>query len=121
MYYINDGVYGSFNCLLYDHAVVDIKTLDTSDSNDTHDSSVWGPTCDGLDCVLTSVQLPDLNIGDWVYFTNMGAYTMAAGSTFNGMPRPNTYHIIERDVIHRLMKTDKEEDNGEHFEDEEQK
>jgi ornithine decarboxylase len=22
MYYINDGVYGSFNCLLYDHAVV---------------------------------------------------------------------------------------------------
>lgn len=22
MYYINDGVYGSFNCILYDHAVV---------------------------------------------------------------------------------------------------
>lgn len=22
MYYINDGVYGSFNCLLYDHAAV---------------------------------------------------------------------------------------------------
>lgn len=23
MYYINDGVYGSFNCLIYDHAVVE--------------------------------------------------------------------------------------------------
>lgn len=22
MYYVNDGVYGSFNCLLYDHATV---------------------------------------------------------------------------------------------------
>ena len=22
MYYVNDGVYGSFNCLMYDHAVV---------------------------------------------------------------------------------------------------
>ena len=22
MYYVNDGVYGSFNCLLYDHAEV---------------------------------------------------------------------------------------------------
>jgi len=23
MYYINDGVYGSFNCILYDHYVAD--------------------------------------------------------------------------------------------------
>ncbi len=23
MYYINDGVYGSFNCLIYDHAVAE--------------------------------------------------------------------------------------------------
>jgi len=22
MYYLNDGVYGSFNCILYDHQVV---------------------------------------------------------------------------------------------------
>ena len=32
MYYINDGVYGSFNCLLYDHAevepvLVDVRTI----------------------------------------------------------------------------------------------
>ena len=27
MYYINDGVYGSFNCLLYDHATVEVNTL----------------------------------------------------------------------------------------------
>ena len=27
MYYINDGVYGSFNCLIYDHGVADPKTL----------------------------------------------------------------------------------------------
>ena len=26
MYYVNDGVYGSFNCLLYDHATVKVST-----------------------------------------------------------------------------------------------
>lgn len=30
MYYINDGVYGSFNCILYDHAVVNPIPLDVS-------------------------------------------------------------------------------------------
>ena len=27
MYYVNDGVYGSFNCLMYDHATVEPKLL----------------------------------------------------------------------------------------------
>jgi len=108
MYYINDGVYGSFNCLLYDHAIVDIKLLgrDHEDDEVLEDSSVWGPTCDGLDCVLTSVALPNLDIGDWVYFPNMGAYTLAAGSTFNGMPRPNTCHVIEGDLYDMLKSLD---------------
>jgi len=105
MYYINDGVYGSFNCLLYDHAEVDIETLDDHHkcSKDLYPSSVWGPTCDGLDCVLETVELPDLDIGDWVFFSNMGAYTSAAGSTFNGMPRPNTYHVVEERIHARLL------------------
>lgn len=30
MYYINDGVYGSFNCILYDHAIVNPIPLDVS-------------------------------------------------------------------------------------------
>ena len=30
MYYTNDGVYGSFNCLLFDHAAVQMKSLKVS-------------------------------------------------------------------------------------------
>jgi len=30
MYYVNDGIYGSFNCLLHDHAVVTPKLLKVS-------------------------------------------------------------------------------------------
>ena len=93
MYYINDGVYGSFNCLLYDHAGVDIETLDDYHKSSLYPSSVWGPTCDGLDCVLETVELPDLEIGDWVFFSNMGAYTSAAGLNFIFFLL--TYHLLD--------------------------
>jgi ornithine decarboxylase len=56
---------------------------------------VWGPTCDGLDCILTTVELPELETGDWLIFKNMGAYTMAAATTFNGMPKPIVYYTME--------------------------
>ena len=49
------------------------------------------------------MQLPvSLGIGDWVYFRCMGAYTLAAGSTFNGMPRPGTVHVCGEIAARRL-------------------
>ena len=48
-------------------------------------SSVWGPTCDSIDCVAPLCMLPEsLAVGDWLGFDNMGAYTVCAASTFNG-------------------------------------
>ena len=35
-----------------------------------------------------------MEIGDWMYFENMGAYTLAAASTFNGFMRPRIHYII---------------------------
>ena len=104
MLYINDGVYGSFNCLLYDHATVDVEMVEElgDTERETAVRSVWGPTCDGLDCVLPEVELPDLEIGAWLYFRNMGAYTLAAGSTFNGMPRPGVHHWCSAGMADRL-------------------
>jgi len=103
MYYINDGVYGSFNCILYDHAEIEVEYLKDITTEPTFSSSLWGPTCDGLDCILEQSQMPMLDVGDWVYFQNMGAYTLAAGSTFNGMPRPNLFYIVE-DAQFELVK-----------------
>ena len=57
-------------------------------------SSVWGPTCDGLDCVSERVMLPELRDGDWLVFADMGAYTLSAASGFNGMPRPRVFHVM---------------------------
>jgi len=86
MYYINDGVYGSFNCVLYDHYVPEPSFLANNESNEKFTSSIWGPTCDGLDCIHSSIQIPKLNIGDWILWKNMGAYTISAAVEFNGLP-----------------------------------
>lgn len=91
-YWINDGIYGSMNCLLYDHAVITALPLACKSCRTNPSciglpkfrSTVFGPTCDALDTVLTDYVLPELAVGDWLVFPNMGAYTAAAGSNFNG-------------------------------------
>ena len=95
MYYINDGVYGSFNCMLYDHAEVTPQLLE-SHGGPLHTSSIWGPTCDGLDRIAANAQLPVLDVGDWFVFEDMGAYTLAAAGTFNGFPVPKVFPVAHQ-------------------------
>jgi ornithine decarboxylase len=106
MYYINDGVYGSFNCIIYDHVTITQPGSLIKKSNgqvsyrnleerldETYTSSIWGPTCDSMDCISKSMRLPKLSVGDWLVFENMGAYTLVAASRFNGMSIPNVYYF----------------------------
>ncbi|XP_066152555.1 ornithine decarboxylase 1-like [Euwallacea fornicatus] len=93
MYYINDGVYGSFNCILYDHQVVTPIPLKEY-AEPKISSSVWGPSCDGLDQIIEDMSLPDMQVGEWVVFENMGAYTLPVASPFNGFPIPKVYYVM---------------------------
>ena len=56
-------------------------------------STVFGPTCDSIDVIARSVLLPELKIGEWLYFQNMGAYTMAAASCFNGFTPSERFYV----------------------------
>ena len=88
-YWISDGLYGSFNCVMYDHAHAPMPII-ISERELQHaatiPSKVTGPTCDSIDSIFENIELPDLNIGDWMLFPNMGAYTLAGASCFNGRP-----------------------------------
>ena len=83
IYYLNDGIYGSFNCVYFDHAKPNIQPYNERDGT-LYDSVVFGPTCDSIDVISENSRLPDLAIGEWMYVENFGAYTIAAASTFNG-------------------------------------
>ena len=39
-----------------------------------------------LKIIYDNILLPELKIGDWIKWPNMGAYTMAATTSFNGIP-----------------------------------
>ena len=98
-YYLTDGLYGSFNCLLYDHATVEPRLLTPPMDAPQHKSTLFGPTCDGIDQVAAATMLPELAPGDWLRFDRMGAYTRCAGSGFNGFSNAlmPTHYVFCRD------------------------
>lgn len=93
-YYLNDGVYGSFNCIYFDHAVPKIQAY-SERKEIQFKSTIFGPTCDSIDIISDNCQLPDLAIGEHVYIENFGAYTRAAATTFNGFQRTPSYYVIK--------------------------
>lgn len=100
MYYVNDGVYGSFNSMLYDGATSLVPMpLDDRKGDVCYSCSIWGPTCDSLDCLTTYQLFPELEVGDWVLYENMGGYTQTASSAFNGMPQPKVHYTISEDLL----------------------
>ncbi|XP_075165039.1 ornithine decarboxylase 1-like [Haematobia irritans] len=95
MYYLNDGVYGSFNCILYDHQHAEVQHFVDEENAivPKFKSLIWGPTCDALDKIAEDVQLPDLKCGDYLAFPNMGAYTLPIASPFNGFKLPKVLYF----------------------------
>lgn len=97
--YQNDGCYGSFNCIFFDHNNPMPIALKRTPDEPTYLTTVFGPTCDSLDCIIKCTPLPELVEGDIIYYESMGAYCLCAGSTFNGMDLPRvvyTYSAAER-------------------------
>ncbi|KAI9814908.1 MAG: Ornithine decarboxylase [Thelocarpon impressellum] len=96
MIYLNDGMYGNFSCIMFDHQNPVPRVLRRgqrflhgrdadSPAGYGTEYSIWGPTCDGIDCVSPRCTLPEvLEVGDWLYFDEMGAYTKCSATRFNG-------------------------------------
>ena len=84
-YYLDDGLYGSYNGQLYDHARYPIDV--PGRRGPTHPSVLAGPTCDSIDVVREDIPLPELQIGDLVVGRMMGAYTACSATDFNFIPR----------------------------------
>ncbi|KAG8451608.1 hypothetical protein GDO86_003704 [Hymenochirus boettgeri] len=118
MYYVNDGVYGSFNCIFFDHAhPKPVLHKKPSPDQPMYTSSLWGPTCDSLDRIAKDLLLPELQIGDWLLFNNMGAYTIAASSNFNGFQQSPIHYAMPRaawkavQLLQRGLKETEEREN----------
>jgi len=83
VYYLNDGVYGSFGCIYFDHNNPTILPFNERDGK-LLKSRLFGPTCDSIDLIADEIMLPELAVGEWCYVENFGSYTIASSSNFNG-------------------------------------
>lgn len=101
--YINDGVYGSFDELTLPGWVADYPvrcfTVDATGRVREREAvgqpfRVYGPTCDTLDVLPRPVTLPEtIKAGDFIVFDNIGAYSTAVRTTFNGF-YPDSWAIV---------------------------
>ena len=89
-YYINDGVYHTFSGIIFDHCTYPLKAFKEGEKKVC---AVFGPTCDALDTISVAEELPELEIGDLVYAENIGAYSIASSTYFNGFPPAKVVHI----------------------------
>jgi ornithine decarboxylase len=91
-YYINDSVYHTFSGIIFDHCQYPLKAFKAGKKEIC---AVFGQTCDGLDTISQSEHLPDLKVDDLVYAENIGAYSNASATWFNGFPPAKVIHINE--------------------------
>uniref|UniRef100_A0A1A9X3P4 ornithine decarboxylase n=1 Tax=Glossina brevipalpis TaxID=37001 RepID=A0A1A9X3P4_9MUSC len=96
MYYLNDGMYGSFNGIFYEHQQISVQHF--LEENEEYKlprfkSVLWGPTCDSLDKIIEDLDLPDLQCGDLLAFPNMGAYSVTLARPFNGFLSPRIMYF----------------------------
>lgn len=100
MLYLNDGVYGNFSSIMFDHqhpvpqvlrvgahfpVAEEKNALRRLRGAALVEYSIWGPTCDGIDCITSSTTFVEsVDVGDWLFFQDMGAYTKCSATRFNG-------------------------------------
>ena len=90
-YYINDGVYHTFSGIIFDHCQYHLNPFR---DGPTEICTVFGPTCDGLDVITMTDELPsNLECGELLYSTNIGAYSGATSTYFNGLPPAKVVHV----------------------------
>jgi ornithine decarboxylase len=89
-YYLDDGVYHTFSGVIFDHCQYHLRSFK---KGPLQICSVFGPTCDALDTISLAEQLPDLELGDYLYSENIGAYSAASSTHFNGFPPAKVLHI----------------------------
>ncbi|XP_028267353.1 ornithine decarboxylase-like [Parambassis ranga] len=97
MYYINDGVYGSLSCVIFDPAHCQLEPYlhrAVGSAEPRYQSVIWGPTCDCMDKVMERCWMPELHVGDFLLFDNMGAYSVSLFSNFNSFEKAHIFPVV---------------------------
>lgn len=97
-YTIDESLYGQFSCIPFDQKVPTWVRVGKENEPPRKPSNgiVFGRTCDSLDLIARSPSMEELEVGDWLWFPNMGAYSSVTASEFNGFPKPEILDMEQR-------------------------
>jgi ornithine decarboxylase len=93
-YTLDESLYGQFTNILFDHQTprwVRIPAKVGEPKGARGSGILFGRTCDSLDVIARSDDMEELEVGDWLWFPHMGAYTTVTASEFNGFPKPPVF------------------------------
>ncbi|XP_074411854.1 antizyme inhibitor 2 isoform X3 [Zonotrichia albicollis] len=78
VYHLSDGIYGAFSCLLFDSPCPRPRLhRRPCPEQPWHSCSLRGPRGHAEDpSIAEGLRLPQLHVGDWLIFGDMGAYSM---------------------------------------------
>ncbi|XP_011694193.1 PREDICTED: ornithine decarboxylase 2-like [Wasmannia auropunctata] len=103
MYYTNVGTFNSFLDEMLGLKARVPQTLFEPASDKKFLSTLWGPTCDSYDLIVKDVLLPELHIGDWLVWKDIGSYTLSLCTAFNGFPIPKVTPFIRKSQWKNLL------------------
>lgn len=93
--YTNDSIYNTFSGKVYDKQ--DFNPLILSYKSNYNEKNtirhkkciIWGNTCDSTDIICENIDLQVPNIGDILYWRDIGSYSFANScNNFNGFEKP---------------------------------
>lgn len=92
-YTLDESLYGQFTNILFDHQTPRWVRIPQKEGAVGKKGSgiLFGRTCDSLDVIARSDDMEELEVGDWLWFPHMGAYTTVTASEFNGFPKPPVF------------------------------
>jgi ornithine decarboxylase len=104
MLYINDGIYGALSdagpAVGLRFPVRLIRADRRVGRRDTVAFQFFGPTCDSADRMKGPFVLPaDVREGDWIEIGQLGAYSTALASAFNGFDQALLAEVSDRPLV----------------------
>lgn len=98
VYQTNEGFYGSFGCRLtaqYEPCCRPLVDVDEDVNSYTY-ATILGPTLNSIDVVQSIARLPQMEVGEWLLWKDMGAYTLGNRETLgeSGAHSPTVYYFV---------------------------
>jgi len=86
-YFLDEGIYGTFSGVIFDHWDFELLTFK---EGPVVSATFAGPSCDSFDVIFRDKETVGLDVDDLILVPNIGSYSSASATTFNGFSKART-------------------------------